>query len=208
MYECDICRAKIKKRNKNKHEKSMKLRYFSSNMLVNKYVVKNNDINKFKNILHWYCDEHKKKFNEYTVSNIWKKRDMIINKISIPRTITLRRTHMFKPDVFEIPIYVKVSEREFLDIVDKNCAYKIISVEIDIIFISKLKELTLQHYMKQPRSILCRKIERNYVQECDPPSADRDFDYNFLPYCFGHIGFQPPAWHRIILRWKEYFYYI
>ena len=24
MYECDICLAKIKKRNKNKHEKSMK----------------------------------------------------------------------------------------------------------------------------------------------------------------------------------------
>ena len=40
MYECDICRAKIKKRNKNKHEKSMKNRYFLSNMNVNNYIVK------------------------------------------------------------------------------------------------------------------------------------------------------------------------
>ena len=111
MFEFDICRAKIKKRNKNKLEKSMKPRYFFSNINVNKYIVKNNDISKFKHNLQSYCDEHKKKFNEYTGTIIWKKNDMIINKISIPRTITLRRTDMYKPDMFEIPIYVKVSER-------------------------------------------------------------------------------------------------
>ena len=121
---------------------------------------------------------------------------MIINKISIPRTFTLQRTHMFKPHMFEIPIYVKVSEREFVDIVDRNCTYNIISDEIDIIFISKLKELTLQHYMKQPRSMLCRKLERNYIEE-----DYRDFDYNFLPYCFRHIGFQPSPLLNILLPW-------
>ena len=153
MYECDICLAKIKKRN-NKHEKSIKHRYFLSNTIVNKYVVKNKDFNKFQDILQSYCDEHKKKFNEFTITINWEKNDMIIKKISVPRTITLRRTDMFKPDIFEIPIYVKVSEREFLDIVDRNCAYNIISDEMDIILISKLKEITLQHYMKQPRSML------------------------------------------------------
>ena len=76
---------------------------------------------------------------------------------------------------------MKVSEREFLDIVDRNCAYNIISDEIDIIFISKLKEMTLQHYMKQPRSMLCRKLERNYIAENDPRKYDMDFEYNFLP---------------------------
>ena len=156
-----------------------------------------------KNILLSYCDEHKRKFNEYTLTIIWKKNDMIIYKISIPRTITLQRTHMFKPDVFEIPIYVKVSEREFLDIVDRNCAYNIISDEIDIIFISKLKEMTLQHYMKQPRSILCRKLEKNYIEENYQKVNNRAFDHNFLPYCFRHIGFQPPTWQRIILRWRD-----
>ena len=117
----------------------MKHRYFLSNKIVNKYIVKNNDINKFKNILQSYCNEHKQKFNEYTVKIVRKKNDMNINKMSIPRTITLQRPHMFKPDMFEIPIYVKVSEREFLDIVDRNCAYNIRSKEIDIIFRSKLK---------------------------------------------------------------------
>ena len=82
-----------------------------------------------------------------------------MNKISIPRTITLLKTHMFRPNMFELPIYVKVTEREFLDIVDRNCVYNTISDEVDIIFISKLREMTLQHYMKQPRSMLCRKFE-------------------------------------------------
>ena len=51
MYECSICLAKIKKRNKNKHQQSEKHRYFFSKKIVNKYIVKNNDINKFKDIL-------------------------------------------------------------------------------------------------------------------------------------------------------------
>ena len=64
---------------------------------------------------------------------------MIINEISIPHTITLRRTDMFKAVMFEIPIYVEVSKRKFQDIVDRNCIYNTISDEIDKIFISKLK---------------------------------------------------------------------
>ena len=151
MYKCSICLAKIKKRNKNKHEKTMKHRYFLSKMIVNKYLVKNNDINKFKDILQSYYNEYKKKFNEFTVTILWKKNDMIKNKISIARTITSQGTHMLKPDMFEIPIYVKVSEREFQDIVDRNCVHNIISDEIDIILISELTEMTLQHHMKQPR---------------------------------------------------------
>ena len=114
---------------------------------------------------------------------------------------------MFKPDMFEIPIYVKVPEREFLDIFDRNCAYNVTSDEIDMIFISKLKEMTLQHYMKQPRSMLCRKLERN-CQVVD----NRDFDFNFPPYCFRHTRFQPsPLLHTllngqinfIINKWKQ-----
>ena len=51
----------------------MKHRYFLSNLIVNKYIVKNNDITKFEDILQSYYDEHKKKFNEFTVTIIWKK---------------------------------------------------------------------------------------------------------------------------------------
>ena len=40
MYECDICLAKIKKGNKNKHGKSMKHKNYCSNLIINKYIVK------------------------------------------------------------------------------------------------------------------------------------------------------------------------
>ena len=119
-------------------------------MIVNKYIVKNNDFKKFKDILQSYYDEHKKKFNKFIIRIIWKKNDKIINKISVPGTTTLQRTDMFKPDMFEIPIYVEVSKREFQDTVDRNCAYNIISDEIVIIFRPKFKEKTIQNYMKQP----------------------------------------------------------
>ena len=82
--------------------------------------------------------------------------------------------------MFEITIYVEVSKREFQDIVGRICIYKTISDGIEIIFVSKPKKMTLQHYMKQPRSMLCRKPKRNY---------DRDFEYKFLPYCFSTIAF-------------------
>ena len=126
----------------------MKHGYFLSNMIVSKYIVKNIDITKFKDIFQSYYDEHKKKFNELILRIFWKKNGMSITKVSIPWRITFRKTHMFKPDMFEIPIYVEVSKRAFQDIVDRSCAYNIISDEIDIILISKFKEMTLQNYMK------------------------------------------------------------
>ena len=103
----------------------------------------------------------------------------------------------------EIPIYVEVSSHEFLDIVDRNCIYNIITDEINIIDISNLKNITLQHYLEQPRSMLCRKLERNYFEEDDPPPDHWDFDYNFLPNCFRQICYQHPTLHHVLLRWRE-----
>ena len=103
--------------------------------------------------------------------------------------------------MFEVPIYLGVTEKEFLNIVDRNCVYNIISDEIDIIFISELKEMILQHYMNQPRSMFCRKLERNYIAENNPRIYDLDYEYNFLPYCFRQKGFQPPPLLNILPRW-------
>ena len=101
--------------------------------------------------------------------------------------------------MFEIPIYVKVSDCEFLDIVDRNCVYIIISDEIDIIFISQLKEMTLQQYIKQPRSMLCRKLERYYIEE----PYKETLDPYFLPYYLRQIGFKPSPLLNISLPWMK-----
>ena len=63
--------------------------------------------------------------------------------------------------------------------------------------------MTLQHRMKQLGSVLCRKLERKYIEEDYPPHDKRDLHDNFLPYCFRHVGFQPSTLHHIILRWRE-----
>ena len=74
---------------------------------------------------------------------------------------------------------------------------------IYIIFLSKFKEMTLQNYIGQPRSMLCRKLARDYIEENYPPTDERDFEYNFLPYCFRYIAFQPSTLLRFLLQWRE-----
>ena len=73
MEECDICLTKIKKRNKKKHQQSKKHRYLLSNLIINKYIVRNDEIDKFKDILPSYYDKHKIKVNKFSVWIIWKK---------------------------------------------------------------------------------------------------------------------------------------
>ena len=55
--------------------------------------------------------------------------------------------------------------------------------EINITFISDLKDKTFFLHMEQPRSMLCRKLERNFFEE-----HFGDFDYKWLPKCFRHIN--------------------
>ena len=91
---------------------------------------------------------------------------------------------MFKPFMEEKSFYVKVSLNEFQNMIDRGCEYNVITNEINIIFISKLEDNSISHYVNQPRSMLCRKVERNYIEEEEPG----DFDYKFLPECFRHVN--------------------
>ena len=74
MEECDFCLTKMKKRNKNNHEQSKKHKCFS-NLVLNKYIVRNVEIDKFKDILQSYYDKHKTKFDNFAVWVIWKKNN-------------------------------------------------------------------------------------------------------------------------------------
>ena len=49
---------------------------------------------------------------------MWKKNDVLINKISVPVTVTLQQTHMFKSRMVELPIYVRVSSLDLIDTCD------------------------------------------------------------------------------------------
>ena len=112
---------------------------------------------------------------------MWKKNDVFINKISVPSTITLEKPHLFKPCMVELPIVIRLSPFDFLDTFDRNMNNG--NDEINILFIFDLKIITLSHYMNQPRSMLCRKLERKFIEE-----DFRDFNYNWLPKCFRLIN--------------------
>ena len=84
---------------------------------------------------------------------MWKKIGMLINKISVPSTITLQKPHLLKPIVIELPIEVIVTTLDFLDTVDRILKDEV--DEIDIIFITDPKEMTFSHYMARPKPMLC-----------------------------------------------------
>ena len=73
MEECVICLTEDKKQNKSKHQQSKKHRYFLSNLILNEYIVRNDEIDNFKDILQSYYGKHKRKFNKFSVWIIWKK---------------------------------------------------------------------------------------------------------------------------------------
>ena len=173
MEKCNICLTKIKKRNKNKHEQPKKHKIFS-NLILNKYNVRNPEIDKFKDINQSYYDEYKKKFDNFTACVKWMNNGLVVKKISAPSTTTLQKAWLFKPSVIELPIVVRVSPLDFLYTFDRNCINDEVD-EIAITFLSDLKDITFSHYMAEPKSTLCRKLVRNSIEE-----DFGNFDYNWL----------------------------
>ena len=51
--------------------------------------------------------------------------------------------------------------------------------EKTIIFISDLEDISYFHYKEQPRSMLCRKLEKKFIEE----ENFEDHDYKGLPNC-------------------------
>ena len=162
------------------NRRSRNEQYFS-NLTINKYIVRNPENISFKDIFQPYYEKHKKNFDKFSISVMWKKDGMIRNKISVPSTITLEKPYLFKASTIEIPLVVRVSPVDFLDTFGRNINNEV--DEIDIIFLSNLKDMTFSHYMAQPKSMLCRKLERNFIEE-----DFVNFDYNRLPNCFRHMN--------------------
>ena len=79
--------------------------------------------------------------------------------------------------------YTTVPAPDFLQRVIKfylshRCSPQIIP-EIEIVFISDLQDITRQHYLELPKSMLCRKL----IRRCHE-STPLDFEYKWLPDSF------------------------
>ena len=189
MEECDICLTKIKKRNKNKHQPSKKHRYILSNLIINKYIVRIDEIDKFKDILQSYYDKHKRKFNIFSVWIFWEKNNEIVREIKLPDKVIVEKRCYIAPDINRITMNLiqydvnKISKMMMGTCVDYLDTYynfdNDFCNEISIIFISDLRDISFFHYMKQPKSMLCRKLVKNFIEE----EKFEDYEYEWLPNC-------------------------
>ena len=78
-------------------------------MIIIKNIVRNHEIDKLKDIIQPYYNNHKKNFDNFTVCVMWEKHDALINMISVPSTITLEKPHLFKSGMIELPIVIILS---------------------------------------------------------------------------------------------------
>ena len=179
MEECDICLTKIKKRYKNKHEQPKKHKYFS-NLIINKYIVRNDEIDNFKDTFRSYCDKHKKKFDKFTVWVFCKLNDEKVDEVKVPNSLIREKRYKTSHDVVGMPL---IFIGPCVDYLDSFYFDNEFFDERNIIFISDLKDITFFHYMEQPRSVLVRKIIKKHLEE-----QRGDLDYNWLPNCFRQIN--------------------
>ena len=71
-------------------------------------------------------------------------KNMLINKISVPSVITLQKPHLLKLSMNELLMIERVQPIVFLDTLISNCINDAVD-EINIIFLSDLKDMTFLH---------------------------------------------------------------
>ena len=143
-FHCDLCDKSIKIRSKKRHLNSQYHKSLTKR-IISKYTVENPSFIHMEDILKNYVDDYNKKFVLYIIVCKWKLHfsDTIINVKSdrlynIHRPgWNLRRTLMSKIE------YLENYERKFSHISEMN-----------IEFISNLRNITYEEYLKIPKSML------------------------------------------------------
>ena len=110
------------------------------------------------------------------ILKIWKKSNEIVHEFKLPNRIIVEKRYMTLYDFNRQMIWMEPC----VDYIDSCYNFgNDFCDEVTIIFISDLKDITLFHFMEQPKSMLCRKLERSFVDK-----NFENFEYNWLPKCF------------------------
>ena len=81
-------------------------------------------------------------------------------EVKLPSNVVVEKRYRIAAD-YVGPLFRIESCDEYLDSLDLDqCNF---CDEINIIFISNLKDITFVHFMEQPKSMLCRKLIRNLI---------------------------------------------
>ena len=138
-YYCKLCDKSVKIKSKKKHLNSQ-LHKNLDKQVINRNGVENPDFIQIENILKNYARDYNKKFEFYMVICKWK-----IHFSNIVVTVKSNPCHRFNLREFSLS-KIKYYER-------RQHTFSHIS-EMNILFISDLRNMTYEHYLKQPKSML------------------------------------------------------
>ena len=143
-FHCEICDKLIEIRSKKKHLNSQSHESLTRNIIC-KYTVKNPSFFHMKDILKNYVDDYNKKFVLYTIICKWKLHfsDTIIHIKSD------RLCNFYIPSRKLRPYLISKME----DFENAGHRFSHIS-EMDIEFISNLRNMTYQHYLQIPKPMI------------------------------------------------------
>ena len=97
MYRCELCNTYLLDRNETKHNQTKKHKY-CSNLILNRYVIKNAELNIFKDIFNPYLTANRRKFNFFTVSIFLGSYDegQLLSLKDIKKCVKLRQIQFSK----------------------------------------------------------------------------------------------------------------
>ena len=98
------------------------------------------------------------KTDNFTICVKWMKNGSIVNKISVPSILIYHQIMM------RLTITRKETACDHLNSYSQGCMINEVD-EIVIIFISDLKDMKFLEYLAQPKSMLCRKLVRIFIEE-------------------------------------------
>ena len=148
------------KKNRKKHRRSKKHKYYYTNLILNKYIVNKDEFNNFGYFFKSHYIHHKKKFNSFNVLIVCKLNGEVIDEIKLPNYMVITKKYVAFGKLFDggggvRPCYEYIDDYFFInDLCD----------EINIIFLSDFRDMTFYHYMNQPMSKLTRKLIINLLQ--------------------------------------------
>ena len=143
-FYCDICDKSVNIKSRKRHLNSRYHKSLSA-CIISKYTVKNPSFLHMQDILKKYVDDYNKKFVLYIIICKWKIHfsDIIIN-------IESNRLYNINRDGWKLRSYLisKIEDQEY-----NGHKFSHIS-EMNIVFISNLRNMTYQHYLQIPKSML------------------------------------------------------
>ena len=128
---------------KKKHYQSRKQKYYS-NLILNRYVIKNVVVNKFKDVFNLYFKAHSKQINFFTLCVYLRfddDEDPCNRKITVSNNVTynIQSEHYTTYATQQAPDFLHRDVVEFY--LSHECSPELIP-EIEIVFISHLRYIT------------------------------------------------------------------